>query len=84
MFTPVLELEGTWEEITSKVPDYQNTRLQVTIQVKEKLVPMISDPDDSVWDEIFKASSKIQSKPDTRNWLREGRAGGMFPDASTE
>ena len=82
MFTPVLELEGTWEEIASQVPDYQDTPLQVTIQVKGKLSSSEIERDLKILREVFEASGKIDSKPDTRDWLREGRAGGMFPDAS--
>jgi hypothetical protein len=101
MFTPVLELEGTWEEIVAQVPDYQNTPLQVTIQVKEpfalpeqngneqtgtrwkgRLTPEEQERHLKILKEVSEAiNSKLDPKPDNRDWLREAREGAMIRES---
>jgi hypothetical protein len=96
MFTPVMELEGTWEEIAPKIPKMNGQKLRVSVAIEEEpnseatleflhqiAAETIADNIQSrevTWDEIFAASGKIQSKPDPHDWLQEGRAGGMFSD----
>ena len=42
------------------------------------------DPFLVILQEIVERTSKITSQPDTLDWLREGRSGGMFGYAPTE
>ena len=36
MKAPELELEGTWEEIQARIPDFNGKRLKVTVRVAEE------------------------------------------------
>ena len=90
MFTPILELEGTRDEIVAQLPDYDGQTLHVTVHTKPAEASkstLLKDRDDirlsqeeaerhlAILREVSEATSKIQSKPDNRDWLREGRAG---------
>lgn len=84
MVTPVLELEGTWEEIAAKVPDYQDTPLQVTIQVKGAQVRLTEEEKErhlKILHEVYETISQFHPKPDNRDWLREAREGGMIRES---
>jgi len=90
MYIPVLELEGTREEIIAQIPDYDGQKMQVSIKVEEKQEPdsppFFSEAEIerrlAILRRVYENVSQINPKPDTVDWLKEGRAGGMFPDAS--
>ena len=96
MFTPVLELEGTWEEIAPQLPDFNGHRLRISVEVEDVAIMDMAEEkarnngftDEQLkqrlakFQKIVERTSQIQSTPDTRDWLKEGRAGGMFPDAN--
>ncbi len=85
MAMPMYQMEGTWEEITSHVPNFAGQRLRVEFYpVAEKKTPAKENPDVALLRGIAERTAQIESGPDTRDWLREGRAGGMFGDESTE
>ena len=39
MTTPLLELEGTWEEIAAKIPDFSGQKLRVLVYPAEENSP---------------------------------------------
>ena len=81
MFTPVLELEDTWEEIAPQVPDFNGHKLRVKVEVESTLTPLIQTPKRSMSDalrEIEARSRFMNPKPDTVDLLREARSGAMF------
>ena len=98
MFVPVLELEGTRDEIIAQLPDYDGQTLHVSVRVEEEPKPNpatalyaqpLSDAEAKRRLEIFqrivaRISEREPSKPDSRDLLREGRAGGMFGLEPTE
>lgn len=75
MAQSLLELEGTWEEITAHAPEFSGHRLRVTV------LPVGSGPSDSRLDflqEIEERSRFINPKLDSHDLLREGREGAMY------
>jgi len=43
MSTPLLELEGTWEEIAAQVPDFSGQKLRVLVYAAEDHSPEAHD-----------------------------------------
>ncbi len=88
MFTPVLELEGTWEEIAPQLPDFNGQRLRISVEVEDSSKPeMLEEKDERIakFEAILaRIKQRDEAKPDPVDWLKEGRSGGMFPDASGE
>ncbi|HET6383709.1 MAG TPA: hypothetical protein VFJ58_09980 [Armatimonadota bacterium] len=64
MISPILEIEGTWDEIKARVPDFEGKRLRVTVRVAEDpagealspldaaLVDIWSNVPDESWDQF--------------------------------
>jgi hypothetical protein len=54
MTAPLLELEGTWEEIEAQLPDFAGRRLHVVVYPAAENGAFVSDPRpiDEVLDEI--------------------------------
>jgi hypothetical protein len=56
----VIELEGTWEEILARIPDFNGKRLHITVQAVEEKVsagPISVDSAlDSIWKQVPDAS----------------------------
>ena len=43
MSTPLLELEGTWEEIAAQIPDFSGQKLRVLVYSAEDSSPEVHD-----------------------------------------
>ena len=56
MTTPVLELEGTWDEINSQVPDFNGKKLRVTVRLSEEHrgenVLSVDDALEQIWQTV--------------------------------
>lgn len=52
----VLELEGTWEEIKTQLPDFKDQRLHVTVRMLDTLPAGVERPVDTalkaIWNQV--------------------------------
>ena len=78
MAVPLCQLEGTWEEIVARIPDFSGRKLQVVVFSAD--APESGVTLQSILNEIDACSAFMNPKPDVRDYLREGRAGDMFVD----
>jgi len=75
MAQELLEVEGTWEEIAARAPEFSGHRLRVMV------LPETSAQEDPRLDflqEVEERSRSLNPKPDSRDLLREGREGAMY------
>lgn len=87
MALPLCKLEGTWQEISARVPDFDTRKLQVVVYDAEETPAVPAESDDprmAIINAIAEEVRQMDLAPDTRDYLREGRAGGMFRDAITD
>ena len=87
MAIPLCKLEGTWQEISARIPDFDTRKLEVIVYDAEAIpaAPNESaDPRLAIINAIAAEVRQMDLAPDTRDYLREGRSGGMFRDAGTE
>ncbi|HLJ56331.1 MAG TPA: hypothetical protein VKT77_14920 [Chthonomonadaceae bacterium] len=60
MGVPVIELEGTWEEISRQLPDFDGKRLHVSVRLAEDSAVEGADSVDAalarIWNEVPDAS----------------------------
>jgi hypothetical protein len=80
----IRELEGTWEEILAHASELAGRRLHVTLLPDAAEVPSDADTESrpsrlaTALAEIGRRARHMSPRPDDRDFLREGRAGGMF------
>jgi hypothetical protein len=81
---PVMQLEGTWEEIAAHAPELAGRKVRlVVLQPEERpamgdLAYANAETKLAVLRGIERRSRGMNPKPDTRDYLREARAGAMF------
>jgi hypothetical protein len=74
--TPILEIEGTWDEIALHAREFEGRRLKVSVfpltqaESTAQRLRILSD--------IAQRSEAMNPSADERDLLREGRAGAMF------
>lgn len=59
MATPLLELEGTWEEIAAQLPDFNGQRLHVIVHAVNEDIPASGHLDAAlarIWETVPNAS----------------------------
>ncbi len=78
MFTPVLELEGTREEIIAQLPDFEGQTLHVTVHKSEPEEMHKAKTMTEALHIIAERSQRMKPKTDSLEILREGRAGAMW------
>lgn len=84
METPILELEGTWEEIAARAAELRGHRLRVLVLPDEPAAPSTPGarrPNEralAALREIEARTRHMTPRPDTVDYLREGRAGDMY------
>lgn len=76
MTAPLYKLEGTWAEITAKLPDFSDRRLHVMVFLADE--QNAEDPIHDVLREIEARSLTMHPAPDDHDYLREARSGAMF------
>ena len=90
MAYPLVSIEGTWEEIVTHAPEFAGRRLRVTVLAEtEAATNEQGAPLDAVarlarLQELDRLTADMHPKPDKRDWLREGRSGGMYGFEPTE
>ena len=90
MATPILQLEGSWEEIAARAGDFAGRRLRVTVLADEGAAAGLDGNEATqgvrlaVLREIELRATKMAPRPDPRDFLREGRSGGMFSRECSE
>ncbi len=77
MGRPILELDGTWEEIAARAAELAGRRLHVTVWVGDG-PQAAEDPRLAVLREIDARCRQMSPLPDDHDFVREGRSGGMF------
>lgn len=50
--TPLLELEGTWDEIKAQLPEFASQRLHVTIRPAEKSPAPLDSALEEIWESV--------------------------------
>lgn len=75
MAQALLEVEGTWEEITARATEFSGHRLRVVVLPENSGQ---EDPRLNFLQEIEERSRSMNPKPDSRDLLREGREGAMY------
>jgi hypothetical protein len=84
MAYPLVSIEGTWEEIVTHAPEFAGRRLRVTVLAEvgsDDAAPAMRGCTSALGAalrEIRERGAHMNPKPGTRDYLREGRAGGMF------
>ncbi len=84
-------LEGTWQEIAARVPDFDTRKLEVVVYDAEETqndtsaTVILQEAGATtrltlteILREIEERSRLMNPKPGATDWLREGRDGGMF------
>ena len=71
----LLELEGTWEEIAARAPEFSGHRLRLIVLPENTAQ---EDPRLDFLQEIEDRSRFMNPKPDSRDLLRQGREGAMY------
>ena len=87
MAIPLCKLEGTWQEITARIPDFDTRKLEVVVYDAEETPVATKENDDprlAIINAIAAEVRQMDLAPDTRDYLREGRAGGMYGYDLTE
>ena len=87
MAIPLCKLAGTWQEIAARVPDFEARKLEVVVYDAAETQADAAEPDDprlAIINAIAENTRQMQIAPDARDYLREGRAGGMFGYAPAE
>jgi hypothetical protein len=81
---PMMEFEGTWEEIAAHAPELAGRKVRLVVLQPEQRPAMgdLAHADVetklAVLRQIECRSRGMRPKPDARDYLREGRAGAMF------
>ncbi len=91
MAIPLCKLEGTWQEITARVPDFATRKLEVIVYDAEETRQAASSTLSTgeriegrqktlteALREIEERSRFMNPKPDSHDYLREARSGAMF------
>ena len=75
MGTKLLEIDGTADEIAARLKEFADRRLHVVVSEAQSAD---RDPRLELLREIRDRAATMNSRPVTRDYLREGRAGDMY------
>jgi len=75
MYIPILELEGTREEIIAQLPDYGGEKIHVTVHTKTEATV---HPTLKLLRAIAADTIAMNFAPDPHDFLHEGRSGAMY------
>ena len=78
MATPIIEMHGTWQEITTQAPDFGQRPLNVVVYAESEEQANEPHPWTRVLERLEELHANMNPKPDTENFLQLARAGEMW------